>query len=122
MDLERIKKLAGMDLLLESLDPGQLFPIATVTRAQIANMLNNAIDRENADIPRFTGNDSRLTNKICNRFASHMEKWFEGFEEEWMRGGTEALSNIAVVFLKEIGHSSLRETPKKRVKSEERKK
>lgn len=114
MDLTRIQKLAGINMLTEALDPGQEFPIATVTRAQIASILNNAIENEGADIPRFQLNDARLSNQICKSFANHMEKWFEGFEEEWMRGGTEALNNIAASVLREVGHGSLREAPKRR--------
>ena len=122
MDLKRIQSLAGISMLTEALDPGQEFPIATVTRAQIANMLNNAIDQDGADVPRFALNDNRLTNQVCKRFGEHMEKWFEGFEEEWMRGGTEALNNIAAGFLKEVGHGALREAPKRRQPKKEEKK
>lgn len=47
-------------------DPKQLFTISTVSRKDIADLLNENIDKKT---DMFTENDPRLTDKVCREIA-----------------------------------------------------
>lgn len=52
------------------LDPKQIFTISTISRKDIAEMLNNAIDAAGAsDVDRFSKGDPRLTDGVCREIA-----------------------------------------------------
>jgi hypothetical protein len=52
-------------------DPKQLFVITTISRKDIAEMLNNSIDAAGAtDVDRFKRDDPRLTDKVCREVAN----------------------------------------------------
>lgn len=53
-------------------DPEQRFVVTSLSRSNIADMLNNVIDEleGDEDVPkRFTADDARLTDKLCQEFA-----------------------------------------------------
>lgn len=53
------------------LNPKQLFVISTISRADIAEMLNNAIDAAGAtDVDAFRKADPRLTDEVCKEIAN----------------------------------------------------
>jgi len=55
-------------------DPKQLFVISTISRRDIANALNDAIDNAASDVPKFKPNDPRLTDEACRAFAAQVHE------------------------------------------------
>ena len=112
MDQHRLLELAGVELLTEALDASQEFCIASVARADIAEMVNGAIDHHRLVVAKFEDTDPRLTPKFCNAFAQHMRDWHEGFQESYMMGAD--VSEQVEDFISEIGQSVLRAVPQKK--------
>ena len=81
MDKKRLLELAGV--LNEQLNPEQEFPGYSMTRGDVAELLNYYIldtegDFEQTKIPNiatFTPDDRRLTDKVCKEFVRTVVDW-----------------------------------------------
>lgn len=57
------------------LDPKKLFVITAISRASIAESLNNAVEEaweDGVDVEAFADDDPRLTDKVCQDFADDL--------------------------------------------------
>jgi hypothetical protein len=57
----------------KKLDPEQTFVIMEVSRKKIAETLNSIADIEGWNAPKFTPDDPRLTNEVCQEIANGTE-------------------------------------------------
>lgn len=52
---------------------GQEFAVLTVTREEIACMLNVQIKAQKSKVKRFSLSDPRLTDKVCETYAFNLQ-------------------------------------------------
>lgn len=114
MDQKRLLELAGVTTLTEKVNPDAEYPIATITCAQIAKLVNETIEEKRLNIAMFEPNDPRLTPKFCRAFSQHMMDWHEGFQSTWLHNN-EMWEQVAD-FIGEVGQQYLRTVPSSKPK------
>lgn len=93
-------------------DPKQLFTISTISRKDIAEMLNTSIDAAGAtDVDTFKKDDPRLTDEVCREIADLIYD-ADGAHDEGM---SEAVMAAADTFLGGM-KAAMRKRPKPKPK------
>jgi hypothetical protein len=60
----------------------KLFVISAITRDDIANLLNDALDCADSDVPQFEENDPRLTDENCQAIADRLNDATDTSEDD----------------------------------------
>lgn len=86
--------------VLKTLKPDAVFAVLTTTRRSIAQDLNDAINDNKSNVPRFKNNDDRLSNEMCNIIAKRQGRVYEEDYDEEERNDAirEAMKEILLEF------------------------
>lgn len=82
----------------KKLDPNQEFIVASITREEIANNLNCRLtmSTDNTVDDIIKGDDPRLTNKLCQSYATRIGEIDDDDEDSYERLQEEYLTKLGV--------------------------